>query len=128
MTLLTLLLLIKILGTLVPVALPLLLLSKTTLDRLSGLTPSDVTLYRLYGIAIVALLVGYAGGIVQVRAGDYPTGVLWMGLTSNAGATLALLRSRAAPLVRGSALFFGLITAGLIAALAAPDVAMRPLG
>lgn len=126
MTPLIALLTIKIVVTLLATALPLLALSKSTLDRLSGFSPSDKTLYRLYGIAVLALLVGYSGGIIQARAGDFPTGVIAMGITSNAGATVALLASRAAPLVRGSALFFGLITAGLIAAVAFPDAAMRP--
>ncbi|MEM1245097.1 MAG: hypothetical protein AAGK22_01935 [Acidobacteriota bacterium] len=125
MTRLTLLLLIKILGTL-PVAVPMLTFSHERLDRISGFGPSHEALYRVYGMALVALLVGYGGGIVQAQSGDYPLGVLIMGLVSNAGATLVLLLTGQAKRQLPAAVFFGLIAAGLAIALLAPEAAMAP--
>ena len=127
MTFLTLLLLSKIVGTLFTVGLPLLLLPIETLDRFAGLRSEHGTLYRLYGIAIMALLVGYSGGVFQAQAGQFPSGVVHMGLVSNAGATVILLLSKVPGLVKSSAVFFGLISLGLLAALLYPEVAMQTL-
>ena len=124
---LSVLLWIKILGTFFPVAAPLLLFPKAKIDELSGFAPSDVSLYRLYGMAVLALLVGYAGGYFQVTEGVFPIGVLAMGFVSNAGAFLIMLitgRARKTPL---SAEFFGLIATGLAAAFVFKDAAMTPL-
>mgnify|MGYP001794454043 CR=1 FL=1 len=71
---LSILLWIKIVGTFFPVAAPLLLFPKSKIDELSGFSPSDVSLYRLYGLAVLALLVGYAGGFFQVVDGEFPIG------------------------------------------------------
>ena len=127
MNALSLVLMIKILGTLFPVALPLLLAPKAVIDRRSGFTASDPTFYRLYGMALLALLVGYAGGFLQLMAGVFPTGILIMGLVSNAGATLFLLlspRSRKAP---WEVAFFGSIALALTASLLFPDLMTTPL-
>ena len=124
---LSILLWIKIIGTFFPVALPLLVMPKGFIDARSGFEASDLSLYRLYGMAVLALLVGYAGGYVQVTQGVYPIGVLAMGFASNAGAfTIMVLTGRAAktPL---TAVFIGLIAAGLAAAFFLPDAFMTPL-
>ncbi|MEL7113404.1 MAG: hypothetical protein AAGK93_10790 [Pseudomonadota bacterium] len=124
---LSILLWIKIVGTFFPVAAPLLLFPKSKIDELSGFSPSDVSLYRLYGMAVLALLVGYAGGFFQVVDGEFPIGVLAMGFVSNAGAFLIMIitgRAKKTPL---SAAFFGLIAAGLVTAFLLRDVAMTPL-
>ena len=124
---LSVLLWIKILGTFFPVAAPLLVFPKARIDALSGFSPSAVSLYRLYGMAVLALLVGYTGGYFQVVDGVFPIGVLAMGFVSNAGAFLVMLltgRARKTPL---SAAFFGFIAAGLAAAFIFEDAAMTPL-
>ena len=124
---LSILLWIKIIGTLIPVGLPLIFLSKQRIEAVSGFTSSDVIVYRLYGMAIIALLVGYYGGYVQVTNGVFPAGVIWMGLMSNAGAATILIltgRARKAP---WEAAFFGLIAAGLVASLAQPEFVMKSL-
>ena len=124
---LSVLLLIKIFGTLFTVALPFILFSSSRIEALSGFKSADKTLYRLYGVAILALLVGYSGGYVQAQAGVFPLGIVLMGLVSNAGAVLVLIlngRLKTAPLAIG---FFGFITAGLLIALFAKPFAMSPL-
>lgn len=127
MAALSLLLLVKIIGSLAAVAAPLLALSKSRLDATSGFGPSSLLLYRLYGVAILALLVGYGGGFLQVQAGDFPSGVTAMGLVSNAGAVLVMaLTGRARRMVLATG-FFGAIAVGLAGAAAAPDLAMAPL-
>ena len=127
MTPLSLLLIIKIVGTFFPVAAPLLVLPKARIDQLSGFSPSDVSLYRLYGMAVLALLVGYLGGYFQIEAGVFPIGVLAMGFVSNAGAFLIMLITGRAQKTPFAAAFFGLIAAGLAAAFLFQDVAMTPL-
>ncbi|MEO1322409.1 MAG: hypothetical protein AAFV59_05320 [Pseudomonadota bacterium] len=124
---LSILLWIKIIGTFFPVALPLLVMPKSFIDARSGFEASDLSLYRLYGMAVLALLVGYAAGYLQVTQGAFPTGVLAMGFVSNAGAfAIMVLTGRAArtPFV---AAFFGLIATGLAAAVLMPDFFMAPL-
>lgn len=127
MAALSILLWVKIIGTFFPVAAPLLLLPKSKIDALSGFEPSDVSLYRLYGMAVLALLVGYAGGYVQVLDGVFPTGVIAMGFVSNAGAFLIMLLTGRAAKTPGAAAFFGLIAAGLALTFFYQDAALRPL-
>ncbi|MEN7344065.1 MAG: hypothetical protein AAAFM81_14025 [Pseudomonadota bacterium] len=122
MSLLEMLLWIKIVGTLVAVAGPLLLLPKSLIDRIGGFSASDVALYRLYGMA---LLVGYGSGIVDVRAAVFPTGVIIMGLVSNGGATLIMLSSGYARKRPLAPVFFGAIAIGLGLAMLMPEAAMR---
>ena len=124
---LSILLWIKIVGTFFPVAAPLLLFPKSKIDELSGFSPSDVSLYRLYGMALLALLVGYAGGYFQVVEGVFPIGVLAMGFVSNAGAFLIMVITGRARRTPFSAAFFGLIAVGLAAAFLFRDAAMTPL-
>ena len=113
MTSLEILLWIKIIGTLIPVAFPLLFFPKSVIDQRSGFEASDASLYRLYGMAVLALLVGYFAGIVQVWHDEYPTGIIAMGFVSNAGAFLIMLITGRAKRMPLSAAFFGLIAAGL---------------
>ena len=127
MAALSLLLWIKILGTLFPVAAPLLILPKSQIDKRSGFEASDVTLYRLYGMAVLALLVGYAGGYVQVLNGVFPVGVIAMGFVSNAGAFLVMLLTGRAAKTPFSAAFFGLIAIGLALSFLFQETAMASL-
>ena len=113
MTVLSLLLWIKILVTLFWVALPLLVLPKAMIERLSGFESSDRAIYRLYAVAIIALLAGYFGGYLQLIDGEYPYDVLVMGIVSNAGAFFTLLVTKRAKKTPIMAAFFGLIAVGL---------------
>ena len=124
---LSILLWVKIIGTLIPVGLPLLVLSKNRIEAISGFQSSDVIIYRLYGMAIIALLVGYYGGYVQVANGVFPIWVIWMGLVSNAGAAAVLILTERAKKAPWEAGFFSLIATGLVVSLLRPELAMSPL-
>lgn len=82
---------IKIIGTLLGAALPMLLVPYALYLWL-GFPPQETMLFlRLYGLSTLALLVGYYGGIELARRGQYPLGTLRMGLVSNAGQGLAIV-------------------------------------
>ena len=66
MTALSLLLVFKILITTVLTVVPFLLLSERRLAPLLGVTGGG-TLFRLYGVAILALLVGYSSGFWTMK-------------------------------------------------------------
>ena len=124
---LSILLWIKIIGTFVPVALPLLLFRKERIQQLSGFAASDPALYRLYGMAVLALLIGYAGGYAQVLEGIYPMGVVAMGFASNAGAFLILLLTGRGSKAPWEPAFFGFIAMGLAVSFFFRDAALKPL-
>lgn len=104
-----------------------LLLPPKTIERLSALRAEPPLLFRLYGAAVLALLVGYSGGYVQVQSGAFPTTVVIMGLVSNGAATLLLLRAPAVSWKPVAIAFFAFVTAGLAIALLNPDLAMTGL-
>lgn len=124
MTLLTLLLLFKIGFTALFAALPMLLLPADGIRQRLGIDAAALPYIRLYGWALMALLVGYAGGVVEAEAGHMPWGVVTMGLVSNGGAALLMLT----PFARVGSLampaVFGGIAVGLLAALLAPATAL----
>lgn len=124
MTYLALLLVFKITVTLLIASLPMLVLPAPRLMQLFQIGAEAVPLARLYGVAVTALLVGYASGFAPAAAGIFPWGVVIMGIVSNAGATMTLLvtgawrRSIASPIV------FGFIAAALIVAALFPAAAL----
>lgn len=82
---------VKIIGTAVAAALPM-LFTPYALYQWLGFPPQETLLFlRLYGLSTTALLVGYYGGIQLARQGQLPIGVLHMGLVSNGGQGLALV-------------------------------------
>ncbi len=125
MSWLTLLLCFKIIFTLATCAAPLLLLPGPRLARLYRVGADAVPLARLYGVALLALLVGYASGIGPAEAGSFPGGVVAMGIASNAGATAVLLATGAWRRARALTLAFGGIAVALAASCAAPGAALR---
>ena len=128
MTIMTALLSAKILLTLATVALPFLVFPVARIDAEMQVEARSQALYRLYGVAILALLVGYAGGIWQVSNGVFPWGVAIMGIASNGGAFATLFLTGFWRYQRLLTAFFGLITAALIWAVLTPDMAMRSFG
>lgn len=127
MAYLTLLLTIKIAVTFVLVAAPFLLLSKSKLESAMLITAQSAGIFRLYGVAVLALLVGYAFGVPAAQSGHFPWGVTTMGAVSNGGAALILVLSGAASRKILLVVFFGLIFAGLTMAMLFPDIAMTRL-
>ncbi len=124
MTFLGLLLAFKIIVTLVLASAPMLLLPAPRLMQLFQLGADAVPLARLYGVAITALLVGYASGFAPAAAGVFPWGAVAMGIVSNTGATITLLVTGAWRRSVASPILFGLIAVALIAAALFPALAL----
>ncbi len=93
MTFLALVLVFKILGSLPLIAGPLLLASPERLGGGVALPAPMVATFRLYGVSILAVLVGYAYGLWLIGQGQYPWGVVAMGLVSNFGGAAMMWRS-----------------------------------
>lgn len=127
MTWLGVLLMFKIATTALIVVAPLLLLPPARLAARLAVPAAASGLARLYGVALLALLVGYGGGLVQTWQGVFPEGVVWMGLVSNGGATIALLATGWAHRHPALTALFGAIALGLAGAALFPDHAMGPL-
>jgi len=125
MSWLSLLLITKVAVTGLLVAAPFLLLPKSKLDKYTNITTQTSLFFRLYGVAITALLVGYAFGIPAAEDGRFPWGVVCMGTVSNGGAALLLLVNSRNNTDRMLAAFFGLIALGLLAAMVLPAGALQ---
>lgn len=109
MSWLTVVLIIKIVVTLLFVALPSLFAPPTMLDKVFGAEKGGELTYRLYGVAIAALLVGYVTAIYSIAQGVFPWNIMMVGAVSNAGASAILWKYRSDPKNLVSAVFFGLI-------------------
>jgi len=84
---------IKIIATLLLWALPLLVIPSEQ-ARKWGLPVIDPPIFgRLLGVAYCALLAGYISGLVALRQGSWPTGIIWMGIISNGGASVLLFHA-----------------------------------
>ncbi|WP_109355486.1 hypothetical protein [Sphingorhabdus sp. EL138] len=126
MSRLTLLLVFKIIFSLGTLVLPFLILPADRVADMLGTEPMPL-LYKLYGVGISAILVGYASAIPAAQRGELPSGILLMGLVSNAGGALTLFAFQ----VEGVAAILGGVFAGiafaLLTALLAPQVMLRSL-
>ena len=116
----------KILVTVVLVTGPFLLLPRSRLETITGVFATSGTLFRLYGMAAAALLVGYGVGLWQSMNGVFPWPAVLMGLASNIGAAGILASARTAS-SRVYALVFGTIGLLLIWTALSPTDAMQPL-
>ena len=127
MTLLSLLLATKMAATALLVCLPFLLFSRNTLGAMLQLEAKSSAFFRLYGVAILALLVAYGFGLVQTLNGEFPWLVVTVGIVSNAGATLVLTFIATGRRNQLSAAFFGSIATLLVMSAGWPDFAMTRL-
>ncbi|MCJ9430479.1 hypothetical protein [Kordiimonas marina] len=127
MTFLTLLLSIKITVTALMVAVPFLFLPAEKLAATMGISGQVTAIFRLYGIAITALLVGYGAGIPVAESGVFPWGVALMGLVSNAGAAAVLFVTGRTGRPRILASFFAAVALALVTAMTKPDMALAPV-
>lgn len=127
MTTLTFVLLIKILVSIVTLVIPFLFFPPARLDASMGMTAHSPRLYRLYGMAISALLVGYAGGIVMAQTGQMPWAIIAMGIVSNIGAAGLLLTAGVKGLERLLMGVFAMIGVALLLAAALPELALHSL-
>lgn len=127
MTYFTFLLLVKIVGTLLLVVVPFLLLPKQQLEKLTNSQHDNVLLFRLYGLAIAALLVGYASAIPLAQSGIFSWGIAIMGLVSNTGASVLLLFLGKGKQSMIFASFFGLLAMSLVLAMVFPSIAISDI-
>ena len=127
MSWLSLLLIIKVGVTSVLVVLPFLFLPKFKLEKATKITAPAPTFFRLYGVALLALLVGYSFGIPYAENNIFPWGVVCMGLVSNGGAALLLLSSRTTKQNIILGVFFALVTLALVIAAVVPETALQKI-
>ncbi|MEL6205950.1 MAG: hypothetical protein AAFR47_11645 [Pseudomonadota bacterium] len=127
MTALSLLLAVKIAITAGVVISPFLFMSKAALDARAGLGAPDLTLYRLYGVAMLALVVAYAGGLIRTLAGEFPGEIVAMGLVSNAGAAGTMVATGYARVQPALTLAFAAVALGFLMAALWPGPAMTAL-
>lgn len=127
MTALTTVLLLKTLITIVFLAGPLLTLPQAKLNARLGLPGTPLMFLRLYGVAMASLVIAYASGIWQALQGDFPWGIVAMGIVSNGGAA-AVLATLGPPMLRRiPAALFGAIAIALLACALFPENALAPL-
>lgn len=112
--------------TILMVMVPFLFLPKHRLEAMTGVSAGSPTLFRLYGMTIAALIVGYSAGLWQSTNGMFPWTAALMGIVSNAGAA-GILALKPSATSRASAIIFGTIGALLIWATVYPNTATQPL-
>lgn len=128
MTALGLLLAVKIIVTVIFVAAPFLLLPQErlrTMFRTEG--AGSGAMFRLYGVAMLAVIANYAYGFWPIGEGRFPWGVFAMGVISNGGAVLVMLRTGAWQRSRALGTFFAAVVIGLVLAAVFPRQALAPL-
>ncbi len=116
----------KIIVTVVLVTGPFLLWPQRRLEIMTGVSAASATLFRLYGMAAAALLVGYGVGIWQSMNGVFPWAAVLMGIVSNVGAA-GILAFAPSVSSRAYATIFGTVGFFLIWAALSPAAAIQPL-
>ncbi|GAW41452.1 hypothetical protein SH203_01858 [Brevundimonas sp. SH203] len=127
MSFLAIVLAVKILVTAVFMAIPFLTFPAKRLAERIGVTGGGGVFFRLYGVALTALLAGYGSAFPLLAKQEFPWGVVVMGIISNGGAAAILLGAGARRKTAPVALFLLAITAALIAAAINPAWAIGTL-
>ena len=127
MSLLALLLLVKIIVSIVMIIVPFLFFPKEKLEKLTKIQAQSATLFRLYGAAILALVIAYSSGVWEIAQGAFPWGIALMGLVSNTGAVTAIIATGAAANSRFLTAFFSFIAIGCALSLLFPERAIAAL-
>ncbi len=127
MTLLDLILITKILGTGAFVGLPLVLLPAGALVTRLAVGAAAVPYLRLYGVAILALLVGYAFGFSPFIDGEFPWGIVTMGIVSNGLGAITQLLTGGFRTAKGVTVLIAMIAIALIFCALNPAFALKPL-
>lgn len=118
--------LVKIAVTAVFVMIPFLVFPVERLNKVTNIPATGTTFYRLYGVAMLALLVGYVSAFPLIWLGSFPWAVVIMGIVSNAGVTLILLRAGSFSCKASFVLTYGGIAAGLVFCAAFPQLSLTP--
>lgn len=126
MPLISLILAAKIAVTAPLMAAPLLLLSEERLNALFAVNGGG-RVFRLYGVALSALLVGYASAFWTIAEGRFPWGIVAMGVVSNGGAALMLVFTGAWQQTRLALAFLAAVTLALILAAWNSEASLAPL-
>lgn len=108
---------------------PLLNGSRAQLARAGG-HDAAVAPLRLFGAAMLALVVGYATSFLELAAGRFPYGIVAMGIVADTAIPLTLVLTGQAwrtPLRSGLTLALFASAIGQIAACAEPQWALKPL-
>lgn len=93
---------------------------------MTGVSTASATLFRLYGMATMALLVGYGFGLWQSINGVFPWAAVLMGIVSNVGGAAILAFSKTAS-SRVYVTIFGTIGLLLVWSGLSPNGAMLPM-
>ena len=117
----------KILGTGLLVALPLTLMPAPALASRLAVNEQALPYLRLYGVAVLALLVGYAFGFSAFSPGQFPWGVVTMGIVSNGLGTITLLLTGGFRAARGMTVLIATIAVALSCCALNPELALRDL-
>jgi len=94
MSVLELVLVIKIIVTVLFVIFPLLVQTKEKIGATYGIQIDSNLIFNLYMAAIIALLCNYSLGLLQSFGGQFPETVVYVGIVSNVGAALVLLKEK----------------------------------
>jgi hypothetical protein len=128
MTAIALILVIKITVTGALTAAPFLLMPEPKLAAMFRTSGDGArAIFRLYGVAVLALLVGYGSGFWTIADGRFPFGVAAMGFVSNGGAAAALLVTGGWRRARFFTVFLIGIAVALLLAAAFSRQALAPL-
>ena len=128
MSAIALILLAKILVTAALTAAPFLLMPEPKLAAMFRISGNGArSMFRLYGGAVLALLVGYASGFWAIAEGRFPFGVAAMGFVSNAGAAAILVATGGWRRARFLTFFVAGIAIALVLAAAFQRQALVPL-
>lgn len=127
MTPLTLLLAVKIFVTALAISIPFLFFSNKKLAEITQVQATTPTLFRLYGVAVTALLVAYGFGLNDSLDGNFPMYAVVMGIVSNGGGVIVLLKSGAWSRSLFLTAFFAAIAILLLLAIAMQDLALKQL-
>lgn len=128
MTLLDIVLAVKIAGTGTLAALPLVLFPAERVSRELDVDVSAIPYLRLYGVALLALLVGYSFGFSAPSGEAFPLGVVCMGVVSNGLGALTLIQTGAYRRNRILTALIAVIAMALTLALFNQEFAMTPWG
>lgn len=127
MSFLALVFIFKILVTGLLVGVPFLFLPASRVSASTGYGEAAAPLFRLYGVAIFALLIGYGYGYWLLGQGTFPWGIIAMGLLSNGGGAAVLFATGAWRRSRLIAYFITAVAVALAVAALMPDMAVTPL-